>query len=1196
MLPSGQYLIRIKALIRNQDFVFKTWDTVKIYVGIIPIDKINDKELPNTKNDIPDFGFLLNSTDPINVSLPPKTPQQITSKSGYALDDEKIYTATIKNTGASQDIGFYLEISEIVDQNVGPEVNEITGILYPDLEIQLDKNINMTNSDIPIISTASGKTFMFIQKLSENKVYKIEIYKHKLLTSSSSITKNITPRIIMNAYIYSSKKKSSFKSANIEVNGMAQTVPVKLWTPPCSELVLTPSILSSAIQNTITSGVQYEEIYVLNDEAKEIFASIPLSIMKNSEASLLFSISPYSRDEINIFEELMITSLTKGQSNTTTRSQEFEGNIQMLSVELDKNKQNTLKLRINYSLNMNQGGAKVKSYESQCNMIRLSIQYITKNRQSENQIWSGGSYEDSIKSIIPSILPDSSSSDSSGESIKYEYSTVSSSSAKFKLNVFKPDQNKLRFTLKKASTFRFEMISYPWISPPIERSVILRSVSKTHNKITKEIEAVGVLNVGNSNILYVNELMPGNYELEISYGWMKNYKQTDFGVINELVDFQIEIYSLHQDESSMALQHYKDRNLKMLETAIRDLSVVTFMNKNLGQYYIEDLVIPQLPGDNNSIKVPFKIVSDHSQVLVISENFTYIENIEVMKKETDSSIKRITSDGDKIISEILPSGEYYLLFHYKGSSNTSKKIQNLNFGISDYKNVQKYNSWTPLIKSNWINSQLDQNTVMLQSSKSLLDLTVDAEENELFNVQFHYNIFLTQKPITLKLDSMQVPLHNEKMKNIYLTKGTHTLKIIGPDASLDGNWVLLSLIEYEIPTANLEITQMPGINLEPGIQSMVISNLQKGMSSIALPSLTTRKDALISSTLVLHFDYSNQRMKTPNYVDLNMNFDTNTNFNYAPQLYYETIKDKIISYVDITGKPGADITKQFEVVHTKDVKSGRYLAHFVVMTGDQIASNFDKWNAQRKSGKVQTLDQSASFLYNEFGKEDFEIGILKDATSTSSKFYDSESKSFYIEFVYEITKPSFIDFVVEYDISVQNVDIFIFRDFNDTMVLEDEEIGESELEIPSVLDSTVSRHASIYLIVPGKYSLILIDQKLPSIMNTMSEFEDIDPCVRMKISHSIQSFSASKLVKGGTSLLSIWPRRIEVGDPFFANSQRNLEIFVYPNTIIVDRKSPPNITFSVIDLASNKRMYNIQPDKTTVLTSTRQTNSKNATR
>ena len=838
------------------------------------------------------------------------------------------------------------------------------------------------------------------------------------------------------------------------------------------------------------------------------------------------------------------------------------------------------------------------SYESQWSMIRLSIVYIPKRRQSEIQMCSGGTFEDSIKSIIPSILPDSSSGGSNSESIQYEYSTTSLSSPKFKLNAFKPDQNKLRFSLKKASTFRFEMISYPCISPPIERSVSLKSVSKTHSKITKELEGTGILSLGNSNILYVNELMPGNYELEISYSWLsKSYNQTDFGVINEIVDFQVEIYSLHQDQSSMALIHHKDRSLKMLETAIRDLSVVSFMNRNLGQYYIEDLAIPQLPTENNnSVKIPFKIISDHSQVLIVAENFTYIENIEVMKKETDSMIKRITNDGDRIISEILPNGEYYLLFNYKDSSNTNKKVQNFNFGISDYKNVQKYSSCTPLIKANCVNSQLDQNTVMLQSNKSLLDLTIDAEENELFNVQFHYNIFLIQKPIGLYIDNVKTPIHNEKMKYKYLSKGSHNLKIIGPDTSLDGNWVLLSLIEYAIPAADLEISSMPGINLEPGIQSIVISSLQKGITNIPLPSLATKNNTIISSTLILHFDYSNQKMNTPNYVDLNMNFNTEKSFDFAPQLYYETIRDKIISYVDIVGKPGSDVSKQFEVSHTKDVKSGKYLAHFVVLTGDQISTKFDKCNSLRKDNKIQTLDQNSSFLYNEFGKEDFEIAVTKETASPSSKFYDAESKSFNVEFVYEITKPSFIDFVVEYDISVQNIDIFIFRDFNETMILEDEEIGESELEVPSVIDSTVSRHASIYLIVPGKYSLILIDQKLPSIMNTMTEFEDTEPCVRMKISHSIQSYSATKLVKSSISFLSIWPRRIEIGDPYFANSQRNLEIFVYPNTMIIDRKSPPNITFSVIDLASNKRLYNINPDRTTVIAPIKPTIGKNRTK
>lgn len=697
MLPAGQYAVRIKALFRNQDFVFKTCDTIKIYVGIMPVDKINEKEFIDGETKLPDLGFMLNSKNATKVTLPSQAPEQIKSKSGYSLDADKIYTATIKNTGTSQNIGLYLEISEIADPNIGPEINELTGILYPDLEIQLDENTNVTSSDIPIISTASGKTFMYIQKLSEGRVYKLEIYRQKFISTSSSITKSITPKVIMNAFLYSSNKKASVKTAKVEVNGMAMSLPVSIWTPPCAELSLSPQILSSAISSTLYTGVQYEEIYVLNEENKELYATVSLQNMKDAEASLLISVSSYSKDEISVFEELMVTSLTKGNANVTTRSQEFDGNVQILNVDLNKSNQKTLKLRINYSINKQ--GSDLKSYESQCSMIRLSIQYIPKSRQSELPMCAAGTFEDSIKSLIPSILPDSSSN---GESIQYEYSTTSLSSSKFKLDAFKPDQNKLRFTLKKASTFRFEMISYPCISPPIERSVSLKSVTKTHSKITKELEGVGVLSLGNSIILYVNELLPGNYELEISYSWLsKSYNQADFGAINEIVDFQVEIYSLHQDQYSMALIHHKDRNLKMLETAVRDLSVVSFMNRNLGQYYIEDLTLPHLPTEsNNSLKVPFKIVSDHSQVLLVADNFTYIENIQVMKKDTDSMIKRITNDGDRIISEILPSGDYYLLFNYKGSSNSIKKLQNFNFGISDYQNIKKYTSCTPLIKSN----------------------------------------------------------------------------------------------------------------------------------------------------------------------------------------------------------------------------------------------------------------------------------------------------------------------------------------------------------------------------------------------------------------------------------------------------------------------------------------------------------------
>ena len=413
-----------------------------------------------------------------------------------------------------------------------------------------------------------------------------------------------------------------------------------------------------------------------------------------------------------------------------------------------------------------------------------------------------------------------------------------------------------------------------------------------------------------------------------------------------------------------------------------------------------------------------------------------------------------------------------------------------------------------------------------------------------------YSMFLTQTPIRLYLDSKQRAIDNEAMKHMVLTAGNHTLTIKGPEISLDETCILMSLVEYEVDVSSTQITTMPGVSLKPGVQSILIDSIEKGTTNLPLPSFNeNQNDTVFASTLLLHFDDSNLVMKTPNYVELDLNFDTSKSFDYQPQMYYESSKDKMISYLDIVGKPGAEIEKQIEVIHTKDFKNGQYLAHFVVLNGDQIASKFDKCNAFKKTKKLQSLDKDSSFYYNEFGKEDFGLALTTENVEGNSKFYDPESNVFYIEIVYEISQPAYIDFAVEFDIALQNVDLFIFQDFKDELTLEDQELAGSTLDIPSLLESTVSRHTSIYLMKPGKYSIFVVDKKLPSIFKQMVAFESETPCASLMISHSIQPFSMEPLVVSSIGFLSVWPRRLEVGDPFFVNSKRNLEVTIFPNTI-----------------------------------------------
>lgn len=71
--------------------------------------------------------------------------------------------------------------------------------------------------------------------------------------------------------------------------------------------------------------------------------------------------------------------------------------------------------------------------------------------------------------------------------------------------------------------------------------------------------------------------------------------------------------------------------------------------------------------------------------------------------------------------------------------------------------------------------------------------------------------------------------------------------------------------------------------------------------------------------------------------------------------------------------------------------------------------------------------------------------------------------------------------------------MYIFKDFNDEETFEDQELAGSTLDIPSMAESIVSRHTSIYLSQPGKYSVFIIDKKLPMMFRHLSKFEGEEP-------------------------------------------------------------------------------------------------------
>ena len=111
-------------------------------------------------------------------------------------------------------------------------------------------------------------------------------------------------------------------------------------------------------------------------------------------------------------------------------------------------------------------------------------------------------------------------------------------------------------------------------------------------------------------------------------------------------------------------------------------------------------------------------------------------------------------------------------------------------------------------------------------------------------------------------------------------------------------------------------------------------------------------------------------------------------------------------------------------------------------------------------------------------------------------------------------------------------------------------------------------------------------------MRLMSEFEDENPCAILKISHSIQKFSVRKLTDSSLLFLSIWPRRIEINDPYIVRPDRNFMVTVYPNSLNLDDQNPPKIKLSALNVDTGNKMYTVEPDRTTVIFPTRSLQKK----
>jgi hypothetical protein len=1183
-------MIRIRAILDDRDNSYKTCSSIRIFLGIMPMDAVKDHDAFKIK-DIPVLkDVLVDVKDANRAKLDQRRPVKAKENNNYVQDFEVLQNTTIEYDGKSGDLGFYYEINENIQPDVNTEISEITASLYPDYALSYNKENNFEVTDIPLISTSTGKTYINIPKIGKGKKYTLELRRQKLLSVSDSTMNKvqIPSNIVVNSFFYPANKGSMITQATCKINSEPVKVKVKRWIPSCSETIFTNNVLTNAIKYSLKSGNQFEEILTLNeDNARITSQQINLSDMKDSSGKILVSVSTFESPDSEIMDEFMITGIVKGGNKPKTyRALEFQDSVYLVEIGLDKNTQDSLYVRVNYNINENAAGRQIRDiYSSKCNMVRLSIRFVPDGKQEEiDMCKNADSASSSIKTLIPSILPEQSSGNVADDTINFEYSTMNTGEVKYKLSPNAPDKNKVRFKLKKASTFRFEMIIYSCKNTPIERLALLKSVKKTHNKSVTDTVAIGQPNVGNSIVIYVEELLPGTYEVEILHAWINTIDEK-VGNIEEIFDFQIEIYSLHQDKQASEAMHLKTRHIIQLEEVIRDLSVVSFANKDSGYYLGENALVPIHPkvaGD--PLKIPFKIIPSKAQLMIYaSKVFNYIESIGVYKKSSNDLIKKIDKDSDKSINEILDSGEYYIKFTHRSVDSTKKTPypQDIYFGISDYDNLKKYQLLNSGLLNSCENGVVDNKIILLKGKSGITPIKLNYDSTELLNLQLHYSMFITTKPLLTMIDKRRVT--ESQMRNFIIPSGNHTLVVKGPASSLDSTCILASLIKYAKPATSSNINIMPSITMKTGTQSVFVTDFKESRSSIPLPLLKNNKQAnIFLSTLLIHFD--TLKGDISNSVDLDMNFDTLEIFDYSPYFYnFESSNDKMISYIDIVSKDGSEVQKQFEIVHKKSLEQGQYQALLSVLDGDHIADFFDQCNAVAKHPEVFTLKKDSKFYYDQVGKEDFVLAYTSDVIfEQGSKFYDEESKSVFIEIVYDIKQPSFLELTVEFDISEGNVELYVFQDFNDTKTLEDQEIGESTLEIPNPFKSLAIRHTSIYLTSPGKYSVYIIDDKVPRLFKSMKDFEDVHPCYYMKISHSIQKFTSNKLQPDSIRYLSVWPRRITIDEPFFVNAKKSLIVTIYPNTLKLNPKKPPKINFDVIDVKTKEKIYEISPDHTSV--------------
>ena len=175
--------------------------------------------------------LIQNKTSKAIVKLMNREVTNAVENQKFNSEFDLVQSNTIKYSGGNGEIGLYYEIDENNDPAQDVNVNEVTTSLFPDVEITNAEISETSYNELPVISTSTGKTYVYIKRLNPDTEYKLDILQHKLLTASDDLSTDVSSNVAVKAYLYSADKDVEIQNAKIQINEKVFKLPVFPWMP-----------------------------------------------------------------------------------------------------------------------------------------------------------------------------------------------------------------------------------------------------------------------------------------------------------------------------------------------------------------------------------------------------------------------------------------------------------------------------------------------------------------------------------------------------------------------------------------------------------------------------------------------------------------------------------------------------------------------------------------------------------------------------------------------------------------------------------------------------------------------------------------------------------------------------------------------------------------------------------------------------